>query len=126
MLTELKQKIYGSSAFTACFKKLVADNRLCVHGLRGSALSFFLAFLFEQGQRQLLYIAPDITKAEQVTGDLESLLGESQVGHYPTLSYRGVSLSRFRPEQIGMRLKLLERLIQGERLVITTCLPAVV
>ena len=126
MLTELKQKIYGSSAFTACFKKLVADNRLCVHGLRGSALSFFLAFLFEQGQRQLLYIAPDITKAEQVTGDLESLLGESQVGHYPALSYRGVSLSRFRPEQIGMRLKLLEKLIQGERLVITTCLPAVV
>ena len=82
MLKKLKEELTGSDAMRLLNERaaaLGAGERLVLHGLAGSLLSFAAAALFESTRRQVLVIGADEDKSEKLRDDCALLLGEAGV-----------------------------------------------
>ncbi|MBI5836358.1 MAG: transcription-repair coupling factor [Candidatus Eisenbacteria bacterium] len=99
-----------------------------LRGLSGGAAQLLVGHLYETVVRQrgtLLWILPDAEAAEAARDDLEFLVGEAHVLHFPepeTLPYDRRSPA---PEGVSTRLGALDALRSGRRGVVVTSFRAI-
>ncbi len=88
-----------------------SKSRILVKGLAGSLKSIFLAILFEQKKRPILYVTADDDQEEMVREDLELILGDDCVVHFPALYSLGFGRGGVDIHRKGQFLSAIEQLI---------------
>lgn len=97
-----------------------------VFGLGGSQRNLLAAGLIDEEERTSLVVAPDEQEAVKTAGDLTTLLPGARVCRFPAwevLPYQVYAQSK---EVLSQRLKVLESLCRGERLVIVASVQSLV
>ncbi len=95
-------------------------------GLRGSALSLFIALLQNNLQKQVLVVLPSSSRAEAIFSDLIYLLGTERVNFFPAEPAGKIVYSQAHYEIRGQRLRTLENLLSGQEAVFVTTAPVLV
>jgi transcription-repair coupling factor (superfamily II helicase) len=96
-----------------------------LYGLGGSQKPYLAAGLWSATGRTCLYIAADLTEANNVYDDLVTLLPPERVLFFPPLGVLPYDFEAQSQEVVGQRLRVLERLLEGEgELMIVTTIPA--
>ena len=97
-----------------------------MHGLQGSAQSFYLSLLFRHTKRFLIVVSPTEREARDMARDLSFFLGEERVLHYPAWDVISTDLFAFQREAELARLEGLCRLLSPLPLVVTLSLKALI
>ncbi len=119
------QDIIDHIANSRVLQRVIRDadskSRILVKGLAGSLKSIFLAILFEQKDRPIVYITADDEQEEMVREDLELILGSDQVIHLPQLRSLAYERDFVDIGRKGQFLSAIERLLQQPKHVTITC-----
>ena len=126
-----QRKIHADPALQALLERLrqspsTAPTALRVHGLQGSAQSFYLSLLFRHTKRFLIVVSPTEREARDMARDLSFFLGEERVLHYPAWDVISTDLFAFQREAELARLEGLCRLLSPLPLVVTLSLKALI
>ncbi len=102
-------------------RKALAEQsgNLLVSGVGGSVKSLLTAAIADQG-RPLLYITATGSQMDQVARDLQAFLPQSPVLTFPARQNPLYGVTAQSPETSAERLQVLQRLQQGEPLVLVT------
>ncbi|MGD1043834.1 MAG: transcription-repair coupling factor [Bacteroidota bacterium] len=85
MIEQIRKRITDSEPFrqlTAMMKSLQPGSPVQLQGISGSLIAFAAAHLFESRKTQVLLVAADRDRAEQLRDDCATLLGDDQVRLY--------------------------------------------
>jgi transcription-repair coupling factor (superfamily II helicase) len=110
------QGIAGSLSEDPRLDRVIGARRTSVEGLAGSAAAAFYSALFLKTGKTLLVISQD---AEPLSEDIKAFIGADKAAYFPawdTFPTEDISPSA---EIVGERLTILDRLLAGEKLVIT-------
>ena len=83
-------------------------------GLSGSSRSLFMASLYEQTNRPLLIVVPNLLHAQKIYEDLTSVLKKGEVYLFPANELISAELSISSPELRTQRIETLNYLAKGE------------
>ena len=94
--------------------KLVVNGEKCVHvkGAVGALKALLVAHLSEQSGRPVVYFSHDREESEEVKEDLERLLGEKAVAHFPAFVLYGSGFDHHNHDSLRARLNTLEALTE--------------
>lgn len=81
-----------------------------VAGLSGSARTVFVASLYRQIKKPILYITHNLLQAQKLYDDIVNLVGESDVFLYPANELIAVEMSIASPELRAQRIEVLNHL----------------
>ncbi len=124
-LEHVKELIFDSTSLHQLFKGLQQDSRVEFVRAPGSLPAFVAAGIVARLGRQLLYIAPDITTAEQIRDDLRTLVDEENVVLLPARSAIPYDPLHQNP-RFDERAGAFERLVAGDYQIIITIAQALV
>jgi transcription-repair coupling factor (superfamily II helicase) len=132
MIDAIRTKIEASTPFrqlTATMKSLQPGSPVQLHGISGSLIAFVAAHLFELRKTQVLLVAADRDRAEQLRDDCATLLGDDQVCLYVSgPAHAALSLDMSAPIAQMETLRSLSRservLIVASAEALTTKLPS--
>ncbi|MGB9885774.1 MAG: transcription-repair coupling factor [Moorellales bacterium] len=92
-------------------------RRQLVYGLNDGAIGLWLAALYRQTRFSFLVVAPNVTEAQRLAGDLQTLVG-SETQLFPAREVVPGEVIAQSPELESVRLAVLERIRQGRSLVV--------
>lgn len=95
---------------------IAAGKRVSAEGLAGSSAAAFYSALFIKTGKTIFVISQD---AQPLAGDIKAFMGEKSVTFFPswdTFPTEDISPSA---EIVGERMKILDQLLSGEKLVLT-------
>ena len=104
-------------------ERIIGSKKTSVEGLSGSSAAAFYSALHIKTGRPVLVISQD---ARSLANDIKAFTGEDKVLHFPswdTYPTEDISPSS---ELIGERLKVLDRLLSGEKMVIAASIRSAV
>ncbi|HET7693571.1 MAG TPA: transcription-repair coupling factor [Gemmatimonadota bacterium] len=122
IVAEIGQRFRSSSAFRAVRRELRAGaGGVRATNLAGSSKAVLAAALAEDLGVPLLVLAPTAERGEAWLADLESILGEGEVGWYPQWEILPYEARAPQKEIEGQRLEFLAGLLEGSvRVGVTT------
>jgi len=117
-----------AAAVTFVQKRLAAERRARVQGLRGSSRAAYLAALYRAAPRPLLVLAPDAGAAETLAADLHFFLGEEpalsvlrkRVHVLPAWDVSPFAPVSPSPETVAQRIEGLHHLSQTRNPIVVT------
>ena len=86
-----------------------------IAGLSGSARSLFMAGLYEQTNRPLLVVTPNLLNAQKIYEDLTSILEKDKIYLFPANELIAAELSIASPELRTQRIETLNYLSNGPK-----------
>ena len=95
-----------------------SSGNLLVSGLGGSVKSLLAGALSSEGNLPMLYVTATAAQAEQVTRDLQAFLPAFPVLSFPARENPLYGIAAQSPEIAAERLRVLERLSQGEQILV--------
>ena len=104
-------------------ERAISARKTTVEGLAGSSFAAFCSALLLKTGKPILVISQD---AQQLANDIKAFIGENEASYFPswdTYPTEDISPSA---ELIGERLKILDRLLSGEKLIVTATIRSAV
>ncbi|WP_227397267.1 transcription-repair coupling factor [Jeotgalibacillus aurantiacus] len=84
-------------------------------GLSGSARSTFMAAVYQQHQRPLMVVTPNLLSAQKLYDDLAQLVSEEELFLYPANELIAAEMSIASPELLAQRLEAMNHLALNGR-----------
>ena len=125
MYDNLLKKWPEDPSFISLLKPLEKGGAQLVTGLEGSQRSFFIAALANSASQTALVLTGDMARAERLYEEIRAFLPGQEVYLFPgkDFFYADEILTQSK-EILQQRLKVLERLVVGQRLIVIVPLPA--
>ena len=104
-------------------ERIIGSKETSVEGISGSSAAAFYSALYIKTGRPVLVISQD---AQTLSGDIRAFIGENSASYFPswdTYPTEDISPSA---ELTGERFKVLDRLLSGESMVISTSIRSAV
>ena len=122
-MNKLKKKIFSTTSFSRFQLPSKQGDEIQISGLKGSLLSFFLAYLSETQNKILLYITTDRDSGERLRDDLELILDNDEVRFFP--SYENIPYDEREPNPslVRLRLESLQFLMEKDSGIIIADIP---
>ncbi|HHM23549.1 MAG TPA: transcription-repair coupling factor, partial [Bacteroidetes bacterium] len=119
----MTQKLQRSQDFQRVLALLGDRPLLSTAGLKGIALSIFLAIAHNSNKNNLLVVCADEEDAIGLWNDLSVLLGEEDVFYFPVSRASRKAFHRLKADAQGLRLHALNRLLSGRPAVFVAPVP---
>jgi transcription-repair coupling factor (superfamily II helicase) len=115
----IQQRVAQSEAVHQLEEFLHGDKRIVeVTGLAGSLTALLLAYLFEKRGEQLLCVSESPESSDRLKEDLDTLLGKGAAASFPSRGKHRYGLPGEDIASRSLRLETLQRLIEGEALIV--------
>ena len=120
-LKKLKDRLYKSKKFDDIISHLDKHSTVRARGLSYSLQSFFIAKLFEENNKKILYLADSVESCEKMRDDLLLVLDENTNVEIllPAENY-AYSSSDIDDERKGNRLIALEKIYAGSNKIVVS------
>ena len=115
-MKEIRKQIFSSVEFEKLrTETLHPGEALALSGIAGSLLSFVVAAIYEERQKQMLLVASDQERAEKLRDDCALLLSEGYVKFFGATTHQSQSLD---VSSSIAHLETLHALVSGDRLLV--------
>ncbi|TDI83591.1 MAG: transcription-repair coupling factor [Caldithrix sp.] len=115
---KLLQAIARAQSVAELPERVVNGKCVYVKGAVGALKPLLVAHLSKQLSRPVVYFSHDREESEEVKEDLERLLGEEAVAHFPAFVLYGSGFDHHNHDSLRARLKTLEALTKEHPAVI--------
>ena len=119
-MTDLAQKIYKLESFSRTGKLIDEQKNVHINGIPGSSRAFLCAFLNEQTNRPVLYIANNLDSAEQMRDDLEIIAVGKNMAFLPAIDFEPYDSGDPNPSLVSLRMEALQQFIESENWLAVT------
>jgi len=124
-LSSILAQAGSSSGFKQVEKKLaLEENPIYLQGLAGSGKALLVAHLYSLSLSSVLVITDKADKAQDLSDDLESLLGKEKVHSFPSWEVVPYQWRVPHGEIIGTRLETLYQILSKNKVLVVTSLRA--
>ncbi|MBE6082224.1 transcription-repair coupling factor [Acidilutibacter cellobiosedens] len=111
------------------YKKLLEEIKMgsspiSIHGLNDDNLGHFFYGINKHSKKQILIVTKDELKAKSIFEDLKNF-ANSHVEIFPSKEIFFYDVDALSLETVHERLKVMTRLIKGEKIVVVTCIEAI-
>lgn len=86
-----------------------------VTGLSGSARPAMIETMYNELQKSMYILTPNLLQGQKMYDDLAKLIGEQDVHYYPADEFIAADMAVASPELRAARIETLDHLVQGER-----------
>lgn len=120
-IERIKERFFAYKPTSELIEKLKSGEKsVNIAGLNGSAESFLIEGVAGQANSPILVVAPTPDFANDIYDDLSFLMGEENVGHFPSRQILPYDFKAPVGEIMGRRISSLSNLIDGKLKVLVT------